>query len=128
MEVSNEVEHKGCSVLSNGPRHSVSSVPSKGNQSVVLIYLRTGACCIVRTVLNYQSLPTDTTCKVPFVHHQSEKLTNKRRWHFQLVLENVSTHLLYMLSQLTPFWQFRGTDGYHSGLRSNAPSGMEMGP
>ena len=24
--------------------------------------LRTGACCIVRTVLNYQSLPTDTTC------------------------------------------------------------------
>ena len=30
MEVSNEVEHKGCPVLSNGTRHSVSSVQYKG--------------------------------------------------------------------------------------------------
>lgn len=127
MEVSNEAEHKDQPVLPDGTWRFVSSFPCEDSSSCrYSSSFRTGACCIVRTVLNYQSLPTDTTCRFSTSDHRSAKLTSRRRRHNQLVLENVSMRLAHVLPQLTRFWQFRGADGHYSSLRSHASSRMEM--
>lgn len=64
MEGSDEIQNKGSNMLSHGSRRDVSyhQPPLFPNSRSLKYPFSTGACCIVRTVLNYQSLPEDATC------------------------------------------------------------------
>ena len=66
MECPAQTKHQGCFVRLDGRWYSVSC-----NTGLAISFYSpntdrrdsTGACCIVRTVLNYQSIPEDKTCE-----------------------------------------------------------------
>lgn len=62
----------------------------------LLIHMRrfsTGVCCIVRTVLNFQAIAIDVTCKPfkghPFINCSLTDCREPRRWDTELALEKV---------------------------------------
>lgn len=74
VERADQVEKKNWLELSNGVRCNV--LTARPNILALLIkWSSTGACCIVRTVLNFQAIPTDVSCKLEMWKPLSRRLT-----------------------------------------------------
>ena len=62
MECTDEIEKEDCIVRLDGCGCIVSRLHGGHLVDIADLLNSTGACCIVRTVLNYQSVPRDLTC------------------------------------------------------------------
>lgn len=100
MEGADEVEPESAVMLLNGHWCSVGSTkPSFAcRHSPENFHGSTGACCIVRTVLNFQAVPRDKTCKHSiFFRGQTHIADSKISWWCRpLDMEIVSGTLCFL--------------------------------